>query len=133
MSTRVFKSMTQRSSDDVPATSISFMKLSKNVSRTDVRNILSTIHPETVGRNVMAIVNFGLVGTIMEYAKSLGLVNTKSQWMYVISDTNRNFHDMTFFKKLLKEGDNIAFVYNATTSSSSGTCVVGPKYYNELD
>lgn len=122
MSTKVIQSMTQRSNDDADATSISMIKFSKNMSRTDIKNILSTVRQEVVGQNFMAIVNYGLVGTIMEYAKAFGLVHIKSQWMYIISDTNNDFHDIQFFKKLLREGDNIAFVYNRTRNDE--TCTV---------
>lgn len=60
--------------------------------------------------------SYELVEIVMECAKQNQLVNTKTQWLYIIADTNFRMHDVERFKKLLKEGDNIAFVYNTTGS-----------------
>lgn len=70
-----------------------------------------------VGRNFLAIVSFDIVDLVMEYSKSLSLTNTKNQWFYIISDTNMKKKDIHRFQKLLREGDNVAFLYNSTQIS----------------
>lgn len=47
-------------------------------------------------------------------ARSLGLLHPESQWLFVLSNTAENSSIVTDFKKLLAEGENIAFVYNIT-------------------
>ncbi|KAJ8961600.1 hypothetical protein NQ314_005917, partial [Rhamnusium bicolor] len=71
MANRVIKSITQQSDYNVKASGVSLIKLENNISRTDLKSVLSTIHPKTVGGNFMVIVSYELVESIMEYAKSL--------------------------------------------------------------
>ncbi|CAG9864021.1 unnamed protein product [Phyllotreta striolata] len=129
MVTRVIKAVTQRKYGDVKATGITLMKLEPNLSRTELRDFLSTINPKVLGNNYMCIVSYHLAGNIMEYAKTLQLTSTINQWMYVISDTNDNFKDIEAFESQLKEGDNIAFLYNSTFKSSN--CKEGRKCHIE--
>lgn len=77
---------------------------------------------KTVGRNFLAVVGIEVVEVLMEYAKTSGLADIKNQWLYVISDANKYKADMGHLRKLLKEGDNVAFIYN--TTSDKVDCVV---------
>lgn len=122
MSTRVVKSLTQTTIFENKATGISLVKLPQTTTETNIKSILSTFNPKTVGKNFMAIVGYGLVSTLMENAKYQGLVDVKSQWVYIISDTDARYRKMTLFDKFVAIGDNIAFVYNTTKSDSA--CVV---------
>lgn len=63
---------------------------------------------------ILVIVSYELAATVMECAKELNMVNTQTQWLYVISDTNSTIKSMTRFRTLLNEGDNVAFIYNTT-------------------
>lgn len=125
MTTRIVKSLTQTDIFEQKAIGISLTKLPKKATKTDIKSTLSNMNPKKIGRNFMAIVSYGLVGAIMEYAKDQGLTNIKNQWMYMISDTDERYHEITMFDKLLTTGDNIAFVYNITKSDIS--CVVSNK------
>ncbi|XP_074038952.1 ionotropic receptor 93a isoform X3 [Leptinotarsa decemlineata] len=125
MTTRIIKSLTQPSNYAAKATSISLIKLKRNISKTNLKSILSMIDPKTVGGNFLVLASYYLVGTIMDYSKSLNLVDIRKQWLYVISDTDRKYHDMHVFRNMLKEGDNVAFIYNTTVLSSN--CVGGRK------
>lgn len=119
MTTRVIKSITHQSNDNIKATGISLIKLEPTITRLRLKQILSNIRIKTVGGNFLVIVSHQLVEVIMEYAKSLGLVDIKNQWFYIICDTNNNRGDITSFTRLLREGDNVAFAYNTSITSDS--------------
>ncbi|MBV2145308.1 MAG: hypothetical protein KTM48_00990, partial [Wolbachia endosymbiont of Pissodes strobi] len=75
---------------------------------------------------LLVIVNFELVEIIMEYAKELKLVDTKKQWLYLVSNTNNKIKNFKKFKRMLKEGDNVAFIYNSTVVND--VCMVSIRY-----
>ena len=56
-------------------------------------------------------------------ARYSGLMSIKTQWLFMISDTNES--DDKILSELEKsvDGDNVAFIYNSSPSSSS-TCNV---------
>lgn len=122
MSTRVVKSLTQTSIYEENATGISLIKLGNRTSNFDIKSTISSVNLKDVGKNFMAIVSYDLVGTLMEYANDQKLLDIKSQWMYIISDTDQRHHEMTQFDKLLEVGQNVAFVYN--TTKNHNRCVV---------
>lgn len=127
MVTRVVVSLTKEMpSLKSKSVAVSVIKLETNETQTylreSVRNVLSSISTKTVGGNFLAIVSIDVVEILMEYAKQVGLVDIKNQWLYVISDSYKNGNDLSHLKKLLGEGDNVAFVYNTTTYDIS--CVV---------
>ncbi|CAH1987367.1 unnamed protein product [Acanthoscelides obtectus] len=123
------KAISQRSNNEAKATGVSLIKLKRHLSKEDLRAVLSTIHTDTVGTNFLAVVGYNLVHGMMEIAKTLNLVNTETQWLYVISDTDAKFHDIGTFRKILREGDNTAFVYNI--SHAGDECVGGRKCHVE--
>lgn len=53
------------------------------------------------------------MGTIAETARKLLMSHTQAQWLYVISDTNRRGNFSNLINDLY-EGENIAYIYNAT-------------------
>lgn len=127
MVTRVVVSLTKEMpSLKSKSVAVSVIKLETNETQTylreSVRNVLSSISTKTVGGNFLAVVSIDVVEILMEYAKQVGLVDIKNQWLYVISDSYKNGNDLSHLKKLLGEGDNVAFVYNTTTYDIS--CVV---------
>lgn len=126
MITRVVTSLTKETTDLLGSVAVSLIKLQTNGSalnfRESIRSTLSTVSVKTVGRNFLAIVGIEIVEVIMEFAKSSGLADIKNQWLYVISDANKYKMDMGHLRKLLKAGDNVAFIYN--TTSGSGDCMV---------
>lgn len=125
--TRVVKSITaQYSNLRVNAAAVTLVKLeTRHISmdeiRRSVKEIFSSVSIKTVGQNFLAIVGFELVELLMEYAKTLRLVNTRTQWLYVISNTNFKHKDVNRFKQLLSEGDNVAFLYNNTVNNEACT------------
>nr|WJJ63358.1 ionotropic receptor 93a [Pachyrhinus yasumatsui] len=126
--TRVIKSVTKRA-NRIDASGISLLRLFSNSStslddvRATLKPRLSTIDSKIVGGNFIVIVSYELVELVMEYAKDLHLVDTQNQWLYVISDTSSKVENLFRFKRLLKEGDNVAFIYNSTVVDK--VCVGG--------
>ncbi|KAG5667976.1 hypothetical protein PVAND_015934 [Polypedilum vanderplanki] len=99
--------------------------------RKHIRNILTSLPSRFIGTNYMVLVTTELMQTIMEIARDLKMVNTFSQWFYVVSDTNYKSGNMSTVLSLLEEGNNIAFIYNYT--SDNGECVSGIKCHsNEI-
>jgi glutamate receptor, ionotropic, invertebrate len=79
----------------------------------------------------MVLVTSKLMIMMMEIARELGMVDTESQWFYVISDTNYIQDNITMVTPLIEEGNNVAFIYNYTKTSDE--CVTGIKCHaNEL-
>jgi ionotropic glutamate receptor len=129
--TRVVKAITADSSNlHVNTAAVSLIKLETRIPtstlRKSLRDVLSSISIKTVGGNFLAIVGFEIVELMMEFAKSLGLVNTRNQWLYVIPNTRSRSKEIDRFKQLLTEGDNVAFLYNSTVNSAS--CTVSSKH-----
>ncbi|CAG9765217.1 unnamed protein product [Ceutorhynchus assimilis] len=114
--TRVIKSITKQA-NGIEATGISLMSLCSNKSLT-----VNDLRANLKGK-LAVIVSLDLIDIIMEYAKDLRLVNTQSEWLYLISDTNNKIKDMQSFKRQLREGDNVAFIYNNTVVDN--ICVGG--------
>lgn len=129
MITRVLTSVTKETSAlNAKGIAVSLIKLQTNGTQTEIResirNTLSSVSIETVGRNFVAVVGMDVVEILMEYAKDVGLVSIKNQWLYVISDANAVKSDVSHLRKLLREGDNVAFIYNTTSSDSSCAVII---------
>lgn len=79
----------------------------------------------------MILVTSQIMISIMEIARDLKMVDTSSQWLYVVSDTNYEKSNISAVTNLIAEGNNVAFIYNFTRSSDE--CVGGVKCHaNEL-
>ncbi|XP_011501036.1 PREDICTED: glutamate receptor ionotropic, delta-1, partial [Ceratosolen solmsi marchali] len=87
----------------------------KSTMKLRIHKILSDVHVDQLGNCFMVIVTIDMVSTIMEVAKSLKMVHPGSQWLYVISDGASSEVNVTSFLEFLNEGENVAFIYNATS------------------
>lgn len=157
MITRVVTSLTKETCDLGGSVAVSVIKLADTNGsnngvgyRDAIRTTLGAVDIKTVGRNFLAIVGIEAAEVLMEYAKNTGLVNIENQWLYVISDMNRSVVEIIFrglvlfitsrwsrykadvshLRKLLKEGDNVAFIYN--TTGSGVDCVVIGLFFSYL-
>lgn len=79
-----------------------------------IRNLLKALPTKFIGRNFMVLVTTQLMQSIMEIARDLKMVDTFSQWLYVVSDTNYINNNISAIMPLIDEGNNIAFIYNFT-------------------
>lgn len=68
--------------------------------------------------------------TIIEVATELGMIETTSQWLFVLSNPNSAKYNITTITSYIREGGNVAIAVNKTLTSN---CVVGREcYMNEL-
>jgi ionotropic glutamate receptor len=96
-----------------------------------IRNLLRNLPTRFIGTNFLVLVTSELMQTIMEIARDLKMVNTFSQWFYVVSDTNYKNNNISIVTTLIEEGNNIAFIYNYTKDTDE--CVSGIKCHsNEI-
>lgn len=123
MVTRVVMSLTKESENlGINSVAVSIIKLETNTSqanaRMNIKESLLKISTKTVGHNFLAIVSLTTMEILMDVAKSENLVNIKNQWLYVVSNTDAKTSNTSNVQPLLKEGDNVAFIYNSTTTST---------------
>lgn len=127
MISRVILSLSQESPDGiVTPTAISMFKISsKNHEwdrKKDIRLTLKALPVSRIGTNFIAIVTTKVMETIIEISRDIGLVNTFTQWLYVVSDTSFGNNNVSSIAPMIDEGHNVAFMFNNTRSES--TCVV---------
>lgn len=119
----------------IPAMSASLFKLKTHVQewerRKSLRRTLLKLPTDFIGTNFLVIVNRILLETVMETSKDLGMVNTDSRWLYIVSDTDEKSDNLTALADLIGEGENVAFIYNSTIKAPS--CAYGYSCHaNEL-
>ena len=90
--------------------------------RKNIRTLLKSLPTKFIGRNFLVLVTTTLMQSIMEIARDLKMVDTFSQWLYVVSDTNYLNNNISSVLPLIEEGNNIAFIYNFTKVGDE--CVV---------
>lgn len=96
-----------------------------------IRALLKSLPTSFIGKNFMVLVTSALMQNIMEVARDLKMVDTASQWIYIVSDTNFQRHNISAIVPLIEEGNNVAFIYNYTRGGEE--CVTGLKCHsNEL-
>ncbi|CRL07373.1 CLUMA_CG020350, isoform A [Clunio marinus] len=96
-----------------------------------IRTMLKQLPTKFIGKNFMVLVTAKLMQSLMEIARDLKMVDTFSQWFYVVSDTSFENHNISFITTLIEEGNNIAFILNHTRGGNE--CVSGIECHsNEL-
>lgn len=87
-------------------------KFIKKINKTDSRsrNIF------TIGENYCVIVTTDVMASVLQVAKSLNMVHPKSQWLFIVSDTDGRYDNITSFGDIMGEGENVAIIYNLTSS-----------------
>lgn len=130
MISRVILSLSQESPDGiVTPTAISMFKISSKSHewdrKKDIRLTLKALPLSRIGMNFIAIVTTRVMETILEISRDIGLVNTFTQWLYVVSDTSFGKNNVSSIAPMIDEGHNVAFMFNNTRSESS--CMV--KFY----
>ncbi|KAL7015643.1 hypothetical protein ACKWTF_016567 [Chironomus riparius] len=122
-------------SNEVQPLSVSIYRIRETTldwnRRKFIRNLLKSLPTKFIGTNFLILVTTDLMQTIMEIARDLKMVDTFSQWFYIVSDTNYLHNNITSITSLIDEGNNIAFIYNFTRFDDD--CVFGVKCHcNEV-
>ncbi|KAL3278734.1 hypothetical protein HHI36_016264, partial [Cryptolaemus montrouzieri] len=84
--------------------------------KANISQKLEYLSEERMGSNFLVMTYRKLVDIIMEVADTLKLVNTETQWLYIMSDIG-NHRRMRFkrIENLMKDGSNVAFIYKDTS------------------
>nr|XP_034828957.1 ionotropic receptor 93a [Maniola hyperantus] len=119
MVSRVVKSLSSEINDeDVHSVSVTVYKMKHEVNeylrRKEVYRVLSKLPVKYIGENFVAIVTTDVLSTLMETARNLLMSHTQAQWLYVVSDTHSRAGSMRNVISDMYEGENIAYVFNAT-------------------
>ncbi|XP_017778842.1 PREDICTED: glutamate receptor ionotropic, delta-2 [Nicrophorus vespilloides] len=125
MVTRVVSTLTKESSALKNNAAISLIKLETNSSAADTRlaikETFESLLVDSLGSHYLAIVTMDTMETVMDIASDMGLVTPINQWLYIIPDANYGNYNISTVQKFMKEGDNLAFIYNATVTSPDCT------------
>ncbi len=76
-----------------------------------------------LGNKFLAVVSKTVVRDLFDEVASMGMMTSSKQWVYVIPDTNNGDTDAVEVLNSAVDGNNVAFVYNASQTSSA-TCQV---------
>ncbi|XP_051164696.1 ionotropic receptor 93a [Leptopilina boulardi] len=85
-----------------------------HIMRNQIRKTFSNYRFEKLGNCFMVIVKVDMVIPIIEMARSLRLVHSGNQWLFILSDVSKRKTNVTALTQRLIEGENVAFIYNAT-------------------
>ncbi|XP_055623871.1 ionotropic receptor 93a [Toxorhynchites rutilus septentrionalis] len=112
-----------KESDGVQPLSLSLFLIESHThmweKRKTIRKVLMSLPTQYIGTNFIAIVSTPTMELVMEIAKDLNMVNPKSQWLYVVSETTAASNNISAVHQIISEGDNIAFVYNLRRDAQS--------------
>ncbi|XP_055304071.1 ionotropic receptor 93a isoform X1 [Sitodiplosis mosellana] len=116
---------------DSLAMSVSLLKLNSSTDlyerRENIKKSLSTFPTRSVGANFMVIATIPM--TIIEVATELNMINTASQWLFLVSNPRKT--NVTQLITYIKEGGNVAIATNNTIID--GSCSLGENcLYHEL-
>ncbi|XP_076061279.1 ionotropic receptor 93a-like [Oratosquilla oratoria] len=86
---------------------------------------LGTRPGEPKTRQYLVMVYKDEVVPIQDLARSMGLFGSKNQWLFVTPDTHALKYDMGSYLVNMKDGDNMAFVYNMSDMNPTVDCMNG--------
>lgn len=127
---------------EVGAMSISMFKINgSDVERDAITKTLSSFSPNYIGKyfcvskNILRSINyiFRNLGTnyfviasaphlIMEVAGELGMVDSFSQWLFMLSTNSNEKYNLTSITSAIREGGNVALAINSTTNEKCSVC-----------
>ncbi|KPJ08640.1 Glutamate receptor 2 [Papilio machaon] len=76
------------------------------------------LHDATLSENFIAVVTLEVMLAIADTARELALSHGQAQWLYVVADTSARSGDLAAAIDILYEGENVAYIYNATDNST---------------
>nr|XP_027229951.1 ionotropic receptor 93a-like [Penaeus vannamei] len=111
---------------DLASAETSSMKLGK---------LFSSLGPrpgEPQNRQFLVIAYKDDIIPIQDLARSLGLFGSQHQWLFVVPNTHALRYDMDSYLANMKDGDNMAFVYNMSDLAPTVNCNNGYDCYIKL-
>ncbi|KAK8399557.1 hypothetical protein O3P69_003545 [Scylla paramamosain] len=116
-------------------TSITILDLSTTPSTMKRRSMFSAFRPrpgEPKEKQFLVICYKDALAEIQDMARSFNLMGPKNQWLFTVPNTHSLKYDMYAFLANMKDGDNLAFVYNMSEINPSTSCQNGPDCYIRL-
>ncbi|XP_063599998.1 ionotropic receptor 93a-like [Penaeus indicus] len=124
------------STDMYKETAITIVDLaSAETSSMKLGKLFSTLGPrpgEPQNRQFLVIAYKDDIIPIQDLARSLGLFGSQHQWLFVIPNTHALRYDMDSYLANMKDGDNMAFVYNMSDLAPTVECNNGYDCYIKL-
>ncbi|CAH1400392.1 unnamed protein product, partial [Nezara viridula] len=94
--------------------------VNKWIRKKEVLKVMKLIPRTGMFFNYLVVVQFELVPTILETAKSIGLMGPRNRWLFVrLKTDDYKTNNVKNYIHLLEEGENVAFLYNFTNSQYS--------------
>ncbi|XP_068617506.1 ionotropic receptor 93a [Battus philenor] len=107
--------------ETVSSISVTVFKMKHEVNeylrKKEIRRVLSKLPVKKIGENFIAVVTSDVMLNIAESARELLMSHSQAQWLYVIPDTDIHKGNLSALINNLYEGENVAFIYNATSDS----------------
>ena len=94
-----------------------------------ISDIFSNLPARELGNKFLVIAKEDFVPKIHKKAEETGLMNLKTQWFYLVTDTNHKSEMMPSEIQTAKDGYNLAFMFNSSTPDDTGCQVVAFKIY----
>ncbi|XP_011297147.1 uncharacterized protein Ir93a [Fopius arisanus] len=113
------------------SSSLYFMKRGKSETSTKriIMDILGAFPPrQPIDDRFIVVAAHDIIPLILDAARSLKMLNTGSQWLFVVPDMAQyTSGNVTYLVELLGEGENVAFLYNDTNLNiqSDQSCRTG--------
>ncbi|THK33261.1 ionotropic receptor 93a [Diachasma alloeum] len=113
------------------SSSLYFLKRGKSEISTKriIKEILAALPPrKPIDDHIIVVAAYNVISFILEAARSLRMLSTGSQWLFVVPDMAKyTSGNVTYLIELLGEGENIAFLYNDTNLNirSDQSCRTG--------
>nr|WVD93703.1 ionotropic receptor 93a [Graphosoma rubrolineatum] len=91
--------------------------VNKWIRKKEILRVMELIPRSGTFFNYLVVVQFELVPTIIEIAKSIGLMDPRNRWLFIrLKTDDSKANNVKNYIHLLEEGENVAFLYNVTNS-----------------
>uniref|UniRef100_T1HWR6 Uncharacterized protein n=1 Tax=Rhodnius prolixus TaxID=13249 RepID=T1HWR6_RHOPR len=107
---------------------ISLYKIESSKNDVDVKrnkeifNTISSLPSLEINRNFLILAEVDIIPVVYESAKSVGLVDPTSKWLFIGMKTDfSNHNNINKFIHIVGDGENVAFIYNST--DDTGLCL----------
>nr|AGJ51190.1 olfactory ionotropic receptor IR93a [Panulirus argus] len=119
-----------------PHTSITIVNLaSSEASSMKLGKMFSSLGPQPGQpkmKQFLVITFKEEIPTIQDLVRNMKMFGSKHQWLFVVPNTHSLRYDMYPYLANMRDGDNLAFVYNRSDLSPSVTCDDGFECYMKL-
>ncbi|XP_018027085.1 ionotropic receptor 93a [Hyalella azteca] len=91
----------------------------------DTGKLLGSLKPrpgEPKFKTFIAMVAKTRIAALQTTARTVGLMGSKNEWLFVVSDSNDMAEDMSPYMADMEDGDNLSFFYNTSVAQPTQPC-----------